>query len=252
MFDSDELNLVGEDIINHLLQAESIGVLTGAGISAASGVPTFRGKNGLWRKYRPEELANPHAFSRNPELVWEWYLWRRNLIRKVIPNAAHFALVEMESIFGDIFIVTQNVDNLHQCAGSRKVIELHGNIMRSKCIACGKLYDNEVDISRGIPRCPVCGSLIRPDVVWFGEPLPFDALEEARSIARKSQVFLIAGTSGIVEPAASIPYWAKSHNAVLIEFNLEPTPLTEICDIYVHAPVDQVLPVVVRMLKEKK
>jgi NAD-dependent deacetylase len=252
MLNSDELKRVGDVIVNHLSEAENIGVLTGAGISAASGIPTFRGKDGLWKKYRPEELANPYAFSQNPELVWEWYLWRRNLIRKVKPNAAHFALVKMESMFGDVSIITQNVDNLHQRAGSRRVIELHGNIMRSKCSACGNLYDNEVDISGRIPQCPVCGSFIRPDVVWFGEPLPFDALEEARSIARKSQVFLITGTSGVVEPAASIPYWAKSHNAVLIEFNLEPTPLTEICDLYVHAPVDQVLPAVVRMLKEKK
>ncbi len=239
-------------ILYHLSKAERVGVITGAGISAASGIPTFRGEEGLWKKYRPEELATPQAFMRDPVLVWEWYLWRRQLIGKVKPNAAHYALVEMDDMFNEFGIITQNVDNLHQLAGSRKVIELHGNIMRSKCAQCGRLFEKEVVIETGIPHCPQCNFLIRPDVVWFGESLPLSALQEAREVTSTSEVFLVIGTSGLVEPAASIPYMAQSHGAVVIELNIEPTPLTERCDQFVHAPVDQVLPGIVKLLKGKK
>ncbi|MBN2366494.1 MAG: NAD-dependent deacylase, partial [Calditrichaeota bacterium] len=188
--------------MHRLELAETVSVLTGAGISAASGVPTFRGEGGLWKNYRPEELATPHAFQRDPVLVWEWYSWRRDLIRNVKPNEAHFALAAMEKIIPNFVIITQNVDNLHQDAGNKNVIELHGNIMRNKCFNCGRKLEAEIDL-HNLPRCPDCHGLIRPDVVWFGESLPMRAIQDAHSCAQRSEVFLIIGTSGVVEPAAS-------------------------------------------------
>ncbi len=239
-----------EAVVRRLRNAHTVGVLTGAGISAASGVPTFRGKNGLWRNYRPEELATFSAFQRNPHLVWEWYLWRRSIIRKVQPNAAHYALKELEEILPNLTIITQNVDNLHQLAGSRKVIELHGNIMRSRCSRCGKPYPEEVDLREGIPTCQDCGGLIRPDVVWFGEFLPPQSLEQAQQVARNSEVFFSVGTSAVVEPAASLPYLAKTNGAFLVEINPEQTPLTPQVDLYFQDSADKILPEILRQLKE--
>ncbi len=241
---------IEKEIVQRINQAPRICVLTGAGISAASGVPTFRGKNGLWRNYRPEDLATPQAFHRDPALVWEWYLWRRTLIRKVEPNPAHHALVTLETMKSDFTLITQNVDNLHFLAGNKNVIELHGNIMRSKCIQCDAGYLEDVEISTGIPRCPECDGYIRPDVVWFGESLPVEAIEGARRASMSSTVFLVIGTSGVVEPAASLPRLARVNDSFVIEINTEETPLTSFCDTFFQAAADTFLPELIRTLQE--
>jgi NAD-dependent deacetylase len=207
--------------------AQSVCVLTGAGISAESGVPTFRGEEGLWKKFRPEELANFQSFIRNPNLVWEWYAYRRKLILDVKPNPGHYALVEMERIVKEFTLVTQNVDNLHRRAGSASVIELHGNIERSYCIECGASFD-ESDLERPAeaPHCEKCGGLVRPDVVWFGENLPVEAFSRAEMAARHCDLFLCIGTSAVVYPAASLPYTAFDHGAYVVEINRELTELS--------------------------
>lgn len=233
---------MNKELIYRILNARSVAVLTGAGISAASGVPTFRGKNGLWKNFRPEELANFSAFQNNPLLVWEWYLWRRDLITKVKPNAAHYALVDLEKISKDFSLITQNVDNLHNLAGSQNIIELHGNIMRNKCSQCNRPYPKEINLEKGVPNCNECGGTIRPDVVWFGEFLPQDAIHNAYNIAHNSEIFIIIGTSGVVEPAASLPLIAKQNRALLIEINPEQTPITAISDLFFQDSADKVLP----------
>lgn len=208
-------------------RAESICVLTGAGISAESGVPTFRGEEGLWKKFRPEELANFDAFIRNPDLVWEWYAYRRKLIHDVKPNSAHYALVDLERRVKYFTLVTQNVDNLHRRAGSQHVVELHGNIERSYCIECRMTTPElKLDELKGAPRCEQCGGLIRPDVVWFGEMLPVDAFAGAEAASRQCDVFLCVGTSAVVYPAASLPYIALDHGAYVVEINREYTDLS--------------------------
>jgi len=195
-------------------RADSICVLTGAGISAESGVATFRGTDGLWAKMKPEELANFDAFMRNPELVWEWYRHRRQIVHDVRPNPGHEALVRMERVTSDFTLVTQNVDNLHRRAGSRHVLELHGNIERSYCISCGTYADDvEVGEEKRVPLCTHCGGMLRPDVVWFGEMLPHEEFEEAEQAARRCQLFLCVGTSAVVYPAAGLPLIARGGGA---------------------------------------
>ena len=216
-----------ENLISALKNAESICVLTGAGISAESGVPTFRGEEGLWKKFKPEELANFDAFIRNPELVWEWYAYRRKLIHEVKPNPAHYGLVSLERRVENFTLVTQNVDNLHKRAGSKNVLELHGNIERSYCIQCRALAQESVlEGQVKIPRCTKCGGLLRPDVVWFGEMLPLEIFSAAESAARQCDIFFCIGTSAVVYPAASLPYTALDHGAFVVELNLESTDLS--------------------------
>ncbi|MEW6051646.1 MAG: NAD-dependent deacylase [Candidatus Zixiibacteriota bacterium] len=228
-------------------------VLTGAGISAESGVPTFRGKEGLWGKFRPEELATMGAFLANPKIVWEWYNWRRQLIAKVEPNAGHYALAEMSRWFRSFTLVTQNVDNLHRLAGSTEVLELHGNIYRNKCAKCGRLFEEteEIEPSR-IPACRYCGGAIRPDVVWFGEMLPEDVIDLAFRRSEEADLFLSVGTSALVHPAATLPVVAKRHGAVLVEINPEPTPLSELADYAIQQPAGQALPALMNLLREAK
>jgi NAD-dependent deacetylase len=218
-------------------------VLTGAGISAESGVPTFRGDNGLWKKFRPEELANFEAFIRNPELVWEWYNYRRQLIENVIPNPGHVALAQIEQMVQEFTLVTQNVDDLHRRAGSKRVLELHGNIQRSYCVDCGARDDRpDFTEERKIPRCRTCGGLIRPDVVWFGEMLPQEVFEEADAAARRCDLFLSVGTSSIVYPAASLPMVAKQSGAYVIEVNVERTDLSGRMDQTLIGKAGEILP----------
>ena len=217
--------------------------LTGAGISAESGVPTFRGPGGLWERYRPEELATPEAFARDPKRVWAWYAWRRERIARAEPNPAHQTLAEVEAALPGFLLITQNVDGLHQRAGSRRVIELHGNLWRVRCTREGRTWeDGRVPLPEIPPRCPACGALLRPDVVWFGEPLPSAAWSQALEAARQAEIFLVIGTSGTVEPAASLPRLARSHGARIIEFNLEETPLTPLADDVWRGPVGETLP----------
>ena len=237
-----------EKLFRRLQHAYHVVVLTGAGISAASGVPTFRGKEGLWRNFRAEELANLNAFLDNPELVWEWYNWRRDLIRNVRPNLGHYALVDIERFFPEFALVTQNVDNLHREAGTKKIIELHGNIMRNIGIDCKEPSSCDFDMDattadgQKVPMCKTCGSLVRPGVVWFGEMLPETVLEAAQQRSAEAEVFISIGTSSVVEPAASLPYLAKGNGAYLLEINPEETPLSRVADERISAPADKVLP----------
>ncbi len=206
---------------------------TGAGISADSGIPTFRGANGLWRRFRPEELATPEAFRRNPRLVWEWYAWRMGIIARARPNAAHLALAALERAGLLKAVITQNVDGLHQRAGSRRVIELHGNIWRARCVACGHTWQLARPPSMDeIPlRCPRCGALARPDVVWFGEPLPELPLRRAFEEASRADLVIVVGTTGVVEPAGSIPVYAWEHGADIINVNPEPNRYSGIASV---------------------
>ncbi len=230
-------------LIELLRNAERAVALTGAGVSQESGVPTFRDAQiGLWAQYRPEDLATPEAFQRNPKLVWDWYAERRAKVNTVEPNPGHHALAEMGRRIPSFILITQNVDGLHQKAGSREVIELHGNIRRVKCSECGQNAIRWQENSPEVPRCFSCGGLLRPDVVWFGEMLPAGALEAAAAAARNCRVFFSIGTSGLVQPAASLAYAAKSRGAALVEINLEPTPLTPLADFCLHGRAGQILP----------
>lgn len=228
-----------------LRDARFVAVLTGAGVSAESGVPTFRdAQTGLWAKYDPRELATPEAFARNPKLVWEWYAQRRAMISKVDPNAAHTALVEIESRVPGFLLATQNVDGLHRRAGSLKLVELHGNILRVRCSGCGvhaRVWSDESP-----PRCEGCDAYLRPDVVWFNELLPEDAQGAASDAAERCDVYVVAGTSAEVYPAAALPYAALRNGARVIEVNPDATPLTSSATFALHGKAGDVLPRLVR------
>lgn len=216
------------ELRDRLARARRVAVLTGAGVSAESGVPTFRGTEGLWRRYRAEDLATPEAFQRDPRLVWEWYDWRRQLIAKCQPNAAHCAIAWLERRAPEFMLVTQNVDGLHRQAGSVRMVELHGSLWRVRCPAEGKTAENlEVPLRAIPPRCG-CGGLLRPDVVWFGEAPPAEALQAAFEAAGSCDLLFVVGTSARVQPAASLPVIARRRGAYVVEVNLEPTPLTSL------------------------
>jgi len=223
--------------------AKRICVLTGAGISAESGIPTFRdAMTGLWSKFRPEDLATPEAFERDPKFVWEWYAGRRERVAKAEPNTGHRALVELEQRAAHFTLVTQNVDGLHARAGSRNVIELHGNIMRSKCFREDRLLD-DISMRPGTPPvCAHCGAYARPDVVWFGEMLPACALERSFEATRACDVFLSVGTSTVVEPAASLPFLALDAGAAVIEVNPAATPLSRRATLWLQGTAGTMLP----------
>jgi NAD-dependent deacetylase len=209
-------------LINTLQTAQRITVLTGAGISAESGLPTFRDRlTGLWAKYSPEELSTLAAFRRNPRLVWDWHAELREAMISALPNPAHLALVQMERNVSQFTLLTQNIDGLHQQAGSSNVVELHGNITRTKCLAENLVVETWAETEERPPRCPRCGGLLRPDVVWFGEVLAKEALERANTAARECDVFFSIGTSGIVEPAASLTYRAMQAGAGVVIINLD-------------------------------
>lgn len=237
-----------ERFLNALRTARSVVVSTGAGVSAESGVPTFRGEDGLWKKFRAEELATFEAFRANPGLVWEWYQHRREIINKIKPNPGHYAIAAMAGLFEDFKLVTQNIDGLHKLAGSEDIVELHGNIKRNRCLDCGEInYDEEFD--RFPPLCQ-CGGRLRPDVVWFGEMLPEGAIESAFAASRRSDLFFTVGTSGVVQPAASLPPTARQHGAFVVEVNTEPTELTFIVDQHLRGRSGEILPAVVNKIRE--
>ncbi len=220
----------------------SIAVLTGAGISAESGIPTFRGAGGLWRQYRPEQLATPEAFAQDPLLVWEWYNWRRELIAKALPNAAHVALAKLEQEKKNFTLITQNVDGLHDRAGSRRILKLHGDIWRLRCVECGVHWP---DLRPTLPELPphcACGGLARPGVVWFGEALPEGIMQEAERAVASAAVFLVIGTSAVVYPAAGLVPYAKRAGATVIEINTEATAFTQDVDIALQGRAGEVLP----------
>lgn len=243
---------IPETLVVKLRKAYQVCVLTGAGISAESGVPTFReAQTGLWARYDPMELATPTAFQRDPQLVWKWYTWRRELIRHAEPNPGHFALAKMEEYIPSFTLATQNVDNLHQRAGSGKnlpVIELHGNIQRNKCSIENIIIESWQETGAVPPHCPHCDGLLRPDVVWFGEALPPTAIQAAREAARKCEIFFSIGTSSLVEPAASLPYSALQSGACLVEINPKPTPLTAQATYVFPLPAGKVLPALVNQV----
>lgn len=234
-----------ETVQRWLAEAERLAVLTGAGISKESGLPTFRGNDGLWRQYRPEQLATPEAFARDPKLVWEWYDWRRSVVAKAAPNPAHYALAQLEQSCAagrDFTLITQNVDGLHDRAGSRRLLKLHGDLWKLRCLGCGtENVNREVPLTPLPPRC-ACGGLLRPGVVWFGEALPADVLRPAIEAARRAQVFLVVGTSAMVQPAASLPLLAREAGARVVEVNVEETPLTPLVDASFFGPAGELLP----------
>ena len=202
-------------------------MLTGAGVSAESGVPTFReAQTGLWERYDPLELATPEAFARDPELVWRWYRWRRDLVATAEPNAGHRALAELQSLVPRLTLVTQNVDGMHQRAGSSDVIEFHGNLFSNRCSADARIV-HAADDDDGVPSCPDCGSYLRPGVVWFGEAIPEEALHASFAAAADCDVFLSVGTSALVYPAAGLADVAREAGAVTIEVNPSPTGQSE-------------------------
>lgn len=236
-----------------MLNCRSCVVLTGAGISAESGVPTFRGKNGLWGKFKPEELATMSAFMSNPKIVWEWYNWRRELMKKVKPNPGHMAISELEEWFECFSLITQNVDSLHRMAKTENIIELHGNIHRNKCIECKEKFSSEIDISPDeIPCCDKCGSKIRPDVVWFGELLDPEIIDKAFYETERTDIFFSVGTSTLVHPAASLPPLAKRNGAVLVEINIEETPISYMADFHISTKSGEFLPLLVNELKKNR
>ncbi len=214
-----------------IAKLEPLVVLTGAGVSAESGVPTFRGDEGLWRTYRAEKLATPTAFNRDPLLVWEFYAWRRELIAACKPNQAHLLLAAIEKQISDFTLITQNVDGLHTVAGSRNIIEIHGSIWRMRCTSCGDRWeDRNVPLEKLPPSCPGCGEKARPDVVWFGEALDPEVLDSAFETAQRASVVLVIGTSGTVYPVAELPRVGKMHGAKIIEINPEITPISGVAD----------------------
>ncbi len=233
-----------------LRRARSVAVLTGSGVSAESGVPTFRdAQTGLWARYEPQELATPEAFERDPRLVWEWYEWRRDLVRQAEPNPGHRALAELERLVPTFSLATQNVDGLHRRAGSENVLELHGNLMRSKCSVEGVEAEPRAGDESVLPLCPGCGAFLRPDVVWFGEALPENAFADASDAARSCDVFLSVGTSSLVYPAASLPSEAARSGAMLVEVNPDDTPLTTHADYALRGRAGEVLPALVDVLR---
>jgi NAD-dependent deacetylase len=217
--------------------------LTGAGVSQESGLRTFRdAQTGLWAQYKPEELASPQAFARDPKLIWDWYAWRREAVKGVRPNPGHYALAEMEKRVPVFTLITQNVDGLHRMAGNQNVLELHGNIQRVRCADCYTVTETWDEADDSVPRCRKCGGLLRPDVVWFGEALPGDQLEAAVEAARSCDVFFSIGTSGVVQPAASLAFAAHNRGAVVVEINAEPTALTSKANIALHGKSGEILP----------
>ncbi len=241
---------IPQGLLEALRAARQVAVLTGAGVSAESGVPTFRdAMTGLWARYDPLELATPEAFERNPALVWNWYAWRRELVSRAAPNPAHHALAAMARHYEAFTLITQNVDALHRRAGSEDVLELHGNLLRTRCHACERVAASSDESGPVPPRCPACGGLLRPDVVWFGEPLPHRELARALEAAQAADVFLSVGTSSLVHPAAAIPQVAHRAGATLVEVNPTPTPLSPLAHHRLEARAGEILPVLLTALE---
>ncbi|MDP2681898.1 MAG: NAD-dependent deacylase [Deltaproteobacteria bacterium] len=230
-----------QDIKERLHKSNAVTILTGAGISAESGVPTFRGKNGLWKNFRPDELATPEAFKKDPCLVWEWYDSRRQVLSRLKPNPGHFTIAEIEKRAKEFTLITQNVDGLHQLAGSKNIIELHGNIWRVRCLKCCKVTENRDVPIKILPFCE-CGGLLRPDVVWFGEMLSDNTMTKAFVASDNCGIMFVIGTSGAVHPTASLALRAKDEGAFIVEINIESTPLSASADATLFGKSGDILP----------
>jgi len=241
---------IPDDVVKKIATAKSIVFFTGAGVSAESGIPIFRGKDGIWNKLKPEELANFNAFLRNPEMVWEWYNHRKQIIHQSMPNQAHLSISEFQKYFPDVSVVTQNIDNLHRRAGSKTIYELHGNIERNYCINCGTFYNEELPFEGRVPKCK-CGGLIRPDIVWFGEMLPEKEFSSAEKAISCCDIFFIIGTSAVVYPAASLIYAAKENDAFIIEINTEETEASKIANQSFRGKAGDILPEILNIVKEE-
>jgi NAD-dependent deacetylase len=230
-------------LLDSLRQAGRVVFLTGSGVSAESGVPTFRDElTGLWARYRPEELATPDAFRRDPALVWAWYRERRRHVAVAQPNGAHYAIARLQARIPGAVLITQNVDGLHQRAGSREVIEFHGNLFRNRCRDCGHETRHPDPELESPPACPRCGQRMGPGVVWFGEAIPAEALKMAWRHSMAAEVFFSIGTSGQVYPAAQLVELARGSGAVIVEVNTVPTPLSTSADYVLHGPAGVLLP----------
>ncbi len=244
-------NGIPQDLVERLGHASNIVVFTGAGVSAESGVPTFRGQDGLWQKYNAEDLATWQAFERDPRLVWSWYDYRRQIISGVDPNPGHMAIAEMASVFDKVTVVTQNVDGLHHRAGSKDIVELHGNIWRVRCtheLTVSEFRECPLDVNP--PLCKECGSMLRPDVVWYGEPLPMDAYERSHEAACICDAMLVVGTSAQVRPAATLPLVAKHNGAFVVEINTHYTPISALIDTTLIGAAGDILPELLASVSE--
>ncbi|RZI43547.1 NAD-dependent deacylase [Herbaspirillum sp. HC18] len=235
------------DLLDKLCRARHIAAFTGAGVSAESGIPTFRdAQTGLWAHYRAEDLATPEAFRRDPVTVWNWYAWRRDLMRNVQPNPAHVAIAQLERLVERVTVITQNVDGLHASAGSSDIIELHGNIWHNFCSSCGTIVP-PAHLTKDIPPlCPHCSGHVRPGVVWFGEALPESAWTRASQVLETADIFFCIGTSSLVEPAASLPRYARSCGRTVIQINPEATSHDEIAQYVLRGKAGEVLPALVQ------
>ena len=238
--DGDRL-AISRDALQRIRDAECVTVLTGAGVSAESGIPTFRGAGGIWEKYDYRKLATPQGFEDDPRLVWEWYQLRQVEMLKAKPNPAHEIIARMERHFSKFSVLTQNIDGMHARAGNRNIVELHGSIWRMKCVRDGTLISIDSPVKEIPPLCQ-CGGLMRPDVVWFGEQLSTDVVEEASRAARESDVMFVVGTSAIVYPAAALPAITKNSGGLVVEINVEPTDITSYADASLFGPAGEVLP----------
>ncbi len=236
-------------LVPDLLAGRPLAVLTGAGVSAESGLPTFRGPGGIWEGQSAMELATPEAFEADPGKVWRFYEWRRARVREARPNAGHEALARIETLVPRMTLITQNVDGLHRAAGSRNVLELHGTILGTRCTGCGARETGPDAAFPSLPPRCACGSLLRPDVVWFGEALPDGVFEAAAEAAEESAVFIVAGTSSVVAPASSLAVMASRAGAKVFEINPEDTPLAPLADGCFRASASTVLPVLADALE---
>ena len=249
---------ISSELLHKLSLAEKIVLFTGAGVSAGSGIPTFRGNDGIWKKMKPEELANFDAFIKNPDLVWEWYLHRKKIMTSINPNAGHIAIMELEKYFSVVNVITQNIDNLHFRAGSKNVFELHGNIERNFCIGCKTLYSNDqlfaiIDKKNNrTPHCITCNGLIRPDVVWFGESLQENIWKGAVTSVKQCDVFFSVGTSSIVYPAASLIEIARQYSAYIVEVNTESTEMSYYADECIIAKSEDFFPLLINEISITK
>lgn len=241
---------IPEALIDALRASRHVCVLTGSGISAESGVPTFReAQTGLWERFDPHELATPEAFLRDPELIWKWYRWRRDLVARVKPNAGHNALVDLASQVKGLTLITQNVDGLHQRAGSADVIEFHGNLFEYRCFAEGCIVTDPGDDISAIPTCPACGGNLRPGVVWFGEAIAANVLHDSMTAASACDLFFSVGTSSLVWPAADLAETARVAGATIVEVNPNTTPLSASSDFCLAGKAAAVLPKLVNCLR---